>query len=167
MFASLYAKLIGLGLVAIALTGLFVYGQKVETRARDAEIARDVAQQLADRLGTELETEKKNIKTVTVFVDKIRVIREKALTITKEIPIYVTQTANAACTIPDGFVWLHNDAAEGRAVPPERTGDFDASTSGASLTSVTETVTDNYRICRENSEQLKSLQDTLAPLLVK
>ncbi len=86
-------------------------------------------------------------------------------TIVKKVPVYVTKQADAHCTIPLGFVRLHDAAAGGVPVLSDTSGqshgtpgDPDAA-SGHSLSDVAETVTDNYGACRQIAEQLVDLQD--------
>nr|MDN0209913.1 hypothetical protein [Xanthomonas arboricola pv. corylina] len=77
---------------------------------------------------------------------------------TREIPIYVTQKADAACAIPAGFVRLHDAAASGNPAGPA-TGDPDAPAIGITLSAVAGTITDNYTSCHATAEQLSALQD--------
>jgi hypothetical protein len=95
-------------------------------------------------------------KVVTEYVDRIKVVREKGDTITKEVPVYVPVQADAACRINRGFVRLHDAAATNEL--PEPATDVDAPAPGIALSTVAATVADNYRICHENAEQLKALQ---------
>lgn len=97
------------------------------------------------------------VKVVTRYVDRVRVVREKGQTIVKEVPVYVPVEADAACSVNRGFVRVHDAAAAGDVPEPAR--DADAAASGVALSAVAETVADNYRICRENAEQLRALQE--------
>ena len=97
------------------------------------------------------------VKVVTRYVDRVRVVREKGQTIVKEVPVYVPVQADAACSVNRGFVRLHDAATAGDL--PKPAGDADAAASGVALSAVAGTVADNYRICRENAEQLTALQD--------
>ena len=45
------------------------------------------------------------------YLPKVEYIREKAREIVKEVPVYVTVEDDTKCTIPDGFIWLHDIAA--------------------------------------------------------
>ena len=96
------------------------------------------------------------VKVVTQYVDRVRVVREKGDTIIKEVPIYVPDQADAACTINRGFVRLHDAAAAGEVPEPAR--DADAAAAGIALSAVAETVAGNYQSCHENAEQLRAVQ---------
>ena len=98
------------------------------------------------------------VNVVTQYVDRVRVVREKGGTIIKEVPAYVPVKADDACAINRGFVWLHDAAATGGALP-EPVGDIDATTPGIALSTVAETVAANYNACHENAEQLIALQN--------
>lgn len=98
-----------------------------------------------------------NIKVVTVYVDKIKVVHDKGATIKQEVVVYVPQAADADCTINAGFVRLH-DAAAGNTIPgPSRVAD--AAPSGVALSTVAATLIDNYTACHENAEQLIAWQE--------
>ncbi|MBN4688707.1 hypothetical protein, partial [Escherichia coli] len=71
-------------------------------------------------------------RVVTRFVDRVRVVRERGATITKEIPVYVTARADARCDVPAGFVRVH-DAAAANLPLGEPAGDPDAPAPGITL----------------------------------
>ena len=96
------------------------------------------------------------VKVVTEYVDRVRIVREKADTIVKEVPVYVPVQADTACTINRGFVRLHDAAAAGELPEPAR--DADAASAGIALSAVAGTVAANYQTCHENAEQLRALQ---------
>ena len=149
------AALIGVLLFATAALALWVtdsYTTAVD-RAEKAETA-------ASELRTQLKNAKGATVTVTQYVDRERVIRLKGDTIIKEVPRYVPVQADAACVVPRGFVRLHDAAAAG-AVPDSDPGDADAAPSGVALSAVASTVAGNYTDSLANSEQLKTLQQTL------
>lgn len=90
----------------------------------------------------------------TDAVEKIRIVTR---TITKEVPVYVTQNDDHACSINVGFVRLHDAAAIGELPPsPSLT---DGKASGIALSTVSATVVDNYGTCQETRQQLIDLQD--------
>lgn len=96
------------------------------------------------------------VKLVTQYVDRVKVVRETGATIIKEVPIYVNQDADAACSINRGFVRLHDSAAALRV--PEPAGATDAAPAGIALSTVAATVADNYERCHKNAAQLEALQ---------
>lgn len=77
-------------------------------------------------------------------------------TIVKEVPVYVTPEADAACVLHRGFVRLHDAAAANQV--PDAPGTTDAAPAGIALSTAAGTITDNYERCHENAEQLTALQ---------
>ena len=121
-----------------------------EARATSAEqIAHDAQGQLAAAMASE--------RVVTQYVDHVQVIRERGATITREIPVYVTAQADAACPVPAGFARVH-DAAAANGLPGPAAA-ADAQPSGLALSTVASTVVDNYTRCHATATQLIALQD--------
>ncbi len=50
-------------------------------------------------------------KVVVEYVDRIVKVYQAGATITKEVPIYVSQAADSACVVPAGFVRVHDAGA--------------------------------------------------------
>ncbi len=111
-----------------------------------------------------LELARSETKVVTKYVDRVQIVRERGATITKEVPIYVTAKADAACSVPVGFVRVHDAAALGTDLAGAA-GDPDAPAPGVALSAVADTVAGNYTTCHANAEQLIALQDYLSKLL--
>lgn len=145
-------------LLLVCAIGGFVWWQ--EDRVSDAEERATKAEDDARSLSQQLNQAKSGVRVVTKYVDRVKIVREVGKTITKEIPVYVTAEADDRCTVPSGFVSVHNAAAENvpLAVPA---GDPDAPAAGIALSDVAETVSGNYGTCHENAEQLIGLQDWL------
>ncbi|MBU9512566.1 hypothetical protein [Burkholderia multivorans] len=115
------------------------------------DLARDVRERTAER-----DAARRDVKIVTQYVDRVRVVREKGDTIIKEVPVYVDREADRACVVPLGFVRVHDAAAAN--VPVGDPGSTDAAAAGVALSAVAATVADNYTTCHENAEQLIALQ---------
>lgn len=96
-------------------------------------------------------------RVVTEYVEKIVTVYKQGATIVKEIPVYVSKAADAACVVPAGFVRVHDASAANVPVSGGPLGTDDGP-SGIALSTVAGTVADNYTICRANAEQLKALQ---------
>ncbi|NBF12152.1 hypothetical protein [Pseudomonas sp. Fl4BN1] len=96
-------------------------------------------------------------KVVVEYVDRIVKVYQAGATLTKEVPIYVSKTADDACVVPDGFVRVHD---AGAANLPVAGGPSvaDGTASGLALSTVAASVVDNYSECHANAEQLKALQ---------
>ncbi|MGD7095893.1 hypothetical protein [Ralstonia solanacearum] len=120
----------------------------------------DKAEATASSLREQLKNAQGATVTVTQYVDRERVIREKGDTIVKEIPRYVPMQADAACVVPRGFVRMHDTAAAG-SLPDSDSGSLDAAPSGVALSAVAGTVAGNYTDSLANSEQLSTLQQVL------
>ena len=150
-------RVIALIIVLVLLAAIGYGAVWQEHRINVAQQERDDAQaQLRDARAI-ADSAKITTQVVTQYVDRVRVVREVGTTITKEVPVYVTAKADAACAVPVGFVRLHDAAAEGR-VPEPAAGDPDAPAPGLALSAVADTVADNYTTCHANAEQLIALQ---------
>jgi len=95
---------------------------------------------------------------VTKYVDRVQVVRERGATLIKEIPVYVTPIADAACVVPAGFVRVHDAAAKGKPLDGSA-GDADAASSAVALSAVAEVTAANYGTCHEAAAQVIGLQD--------
>lgn len=82
--------------------------------------------------------------------------REIFITLRKEVPIYVTPTADSRCSVPRGFVLFHDAAAASRpaADPAAAGGSLDAP-SGVALSAVAATVGENYAACHDAIAEVK------------
>ncbi|MDN4572673.1 hypothetical protein DBB29_03000 [Pandoraea cepalis] len=150
--AKILATLLTLAAIALALT-------VQQLRVNDAEARATAAESKAAQLGADLSDARANTKVVTQYVDRLREIRVKGDTIIQKVPVYVTKEADAACTVPVGFVRLHDAAAAN--LQPGDPGDADAGDSGVALSAVAETVADNYTTCHAVVAQLDALKAKL------
>lgn len=136
--------LIGLAVFALVL-GLYAAGRHDGTRAEQrAEAARAAAAAKA--------VARREVRAQTITdqaagaLTKTRVeIQYRTRTLIQEVPIYVTPQADRDCTVPVGFVRLHDAAASGDppGLPGPAGGPVDAA-SGVALSAVAETVVANY-----------------------
>jgi len=149
----LIALIIVLALLAAIGYGAVWQQHRVTIAQSDAAHARAER----DQALASASSEKITTKVVTQYVDRVQVVREVGATITKEVPVYVTAKADAACPVPVGFVRLHDAAAQGH-VPEPTAGDPDAPAPGLALSTVADTVAGNYSSCHETAEQLIGLQ---------
>lgn len=146
--------LLGLALLG-ALAGYYLI---TEHRIAAAEARATSAEATAGGLRSELATAKATERVITRYVDRVQVITKQGATITREVPVYVTPQADAACVVPAGFVRLHDAAAAAEPVPSPA-GAADARPSGVALSAVAGTVADNYTTCQATAAQLIALQD--------
>ena len=77
--------------------------------------------------------------------------------IEKEVVRYVTKTEHPACTLPTGWVRLHDAAATGQV--PSAPGESDGQASGATADDALGVVTRNYETCHATRQQLIYLQN--------
>ncbi|MEB2231429.1 hypothetical protein VDS41_07975 [Xanthomonas campestris pv. campestris] len=139
----------------VALVGGCVWQER---RVSDAQKQRKQALDAKAAAIAERDSAKASTTFVTQYVDRVQIVREAGATITREIPIYVTQKADAACAIPAGFVRLHDAAATGSPAGSP-TGDPDAPATGITLSGIAGTVASNYTSCHATAAQLSALQD--------
>jgi prepilin signal peptidase PulO-like enzyme (type II secretory pathway) len=131
---------------------VFQLGQQHERQEWELKVA-----QLNEQIA-KLETESQKVTTqvVTEYVDRVKIVKEKADAIIVKVPVYVNQSADNSCTINNGFVVLHDAAAKNKV--PETPRDSHAGASGVKLSTVASTVAGNYGTCHEIRQQLESLQ---------
>lgn len=84
----------------------------------------------------------------------------KVRVVIKEVKTYVTEKADAGCTVTAGAVWLYNLPLGGElaGVPGDRPADVDAP-SGVALSGFVATAADNNVECVERGRLLKEWQD--------
>lgn len=146
-------RLLAIAALAIALLGFgWVKGAAYVQSEWDAAISNQNQQAVVVKQRQAEAT----VKVITKYVDRVKIVREAGATIIKEVPVYVSPEADAACVLSRGFVRLHDAAAAGVVSDPA--GGSDASPAGIALSTVAGTVADNYQRCHENAEQLIALQ---------
>lgn len=137
--------------VGALLSGAYFKGYDKAEDKYLAEIAEFNAQKivLEARLQTALSEVK--VEVVTEYVDRVKVVKEKEYVYRDKIV-----TVPSKCELSDGWVRLHDASARGSDAG---TTDFtDETPSGIRDTQALGTVIENYSICHQNAEQLKSLQ---------
>lgn len=114
----------------------------------------------ADRveaLATRAEQARAASEYVVVYTQRAAEIREVTRTVIKEIPVYVTPEADAACAVPPGFVRVHDAAVLG--VPTDHPSvEPDGAAGSPALSAVAATVVHNYGTCNDIRERLIALQ---------
>lgn len=100
-----------------------------------------------------------DVKIVTQYVDRVRVIHDTTQTLQREIPAYVTPATDRAFPLPRGFVRLHDAAAAGGLPGPARAADATASDVTASRAA--DVIAANYGTCLAIREQLNAVLDRL------
>jgi hypothetical protein len=100
-----------------------------------------------------------DVKIVTQYVDRVRVIHDTTQTLQRETPIYVTPSTDRAFPLPVGFVRLHDAAATGGLPGPAR--DTDATSSDVTASQAAGVIAANYGTCLDIREQLNAVLDRL------
>jgi hypothetical protein len=143
-----------LGLL-LFLYSIYYLGQQSIQKKWDIEKAEQTAQvEIVEKI-----VEKEVIK----YVDKIKIVKEKGDVIIQKVPEFITVESNANCTIPNGFVRLHDAGVQN--TNPGEPRETDGAASGIALTAVTETVVQNYTTCNGFREHILSLQNALNLIL--
>lgn len=147
-------KILGAVAIAAALLacGYWRGAQSVRVEWASAKLQ----QQLADSF-VATENAEKSVEIVTQYVDRVKVIHEKGVTIIKEVPVYVPSDS---CALPGGFRVLHDAAATDSLPDPSRVADAPA----VDAQTATATVVDNYTTCNAIREQLIALQTWAATI---
>lgn len=94
---------------------------------------------------------------VTKYITVAAETKAKTIIRIKEVPIHVSEKADAACIVPVGFVRVFNDAAHG-PVPGPAAGTDDTA-SGVALSEVAKASVENNGEYDKLANQLKALQD--------
>lgn len=144
-------------LAALLLAALVMI---VWQRHHTADLSSRLASAQADTVAAlfDASTARLDVKTITQYVDRVRVIHDTTHVLQREIPSYVTPATDRAFPLPVGFVRLHDAAASGVSELPAA-GPADATASDITPSTAAGIITDNYGTCHETAAQLSALQD--------
>lgn len=152
-FVSTYRLPIQVASIIIFAFGVFMEGGISNQEKWEAKVAE-----------VKLEIEKKNtasaevsVKIVTKYIDRVTVVKENGDVIKNAVPKFISETDDAKCAVPNGFVVLHDSASRNEI--PDTTRGANEGTSPIKISEVGTTIVDNYTTYHQVSEQLKSLQD--------
>ena len=144
-------KLIGAILFVIAVFFSGVHYANLKHDREDFNELKDKIKEVA-----ELQTKVNDIETAYLHV------ASQLGTNNKETIRYVTKVitkeADAKCSIPSGFVRLHDNSVRGLVTSPELA---DGNATEVKLSEVGATVADNYFICNKEIEKLIKLQEVI------
>ena len=151
--------LAGIIALVMAVGGSYIYGH--HAGEKNVQAKWDAAKKAQEAAVVSIEAKQDVVTTqvVTKYVDRVQTVQGATKTIIKKVPTYVTVKDDAACTIPNGFVSLHNAAAEDSMQLPASSGTVNGQASAVKLSDVETTVAGNYGICHATAEQLIALQD--------
>lgn len=159
MLPKLEIYAIGLAVLIIIGIGIFAWGWHVGTDHVQAKWDADKVAMKAIVATVEAKQAQVSTQVVTKYVDRVQTIQGATKTIIQKVKEYVPVKADAACPIPNGFVRLHDAAAEDSMQLPASSVSADGQASVVKLSDVASTVAGNYGICHANAEQLTELQD--------
>ena len=146
-FAGPYKILVSPFALVIILFGIFYEGNYYGTkdyRARIAEMETRVDE-------VKVESEKVNTVIQTKYVDRVKIVKEKAEENVKIIEKIVTQYDNK-CELSNAAIVLHNSASQNTVSPSA--GNSVEGTSNVKISDVLRAVTDNYSTYYQTREQV-------------
>lgn len=154
---SVLLKPLALLLAALLIAALAVIGWQ---RHHSADLTSRLADAQAKQFAAQFEASavRLDVKVITHYVDRVRVIHDTTQTLQREIPTYVTPATDRAFPLPWGFVRLHDAAASGVSALPAA-GLADATASDVAASTAASVIVSNYGRCHETAAQLSALQD--------
>jgi len=143
---------------ALAILVLVISAALVGAQYNERSWAIRVAEQQAEIARLQAASAEITAKVVTRYIDRTRVVKENSDAVIREIPVYITPEADAACTITAAAVLLH-DAAAANQVPDAARLAHAGAASNITLSRLLDTTVTNYGTFYEVREQLRALQD--------
>ncbi|MBX9900797.1 MAG: hypothetical protein K2Y28_08445 [Burkholderiaceae bacterium] len=137
--------------VVFACVSVFLLGQLHGERIAGEKHIEYVSAQAAQSVKIVKAQAKVVVETQVKYVDRIKKIYIKGEIIEKQVPIYVTQSDNAACVVNTGFVRVHDAAWTNTIAGPA--ADTDREPVAVSLAEVAETEAHNATSCHAWREQ--------------
>jgi hypothetical protein len=143
-----YAGGVLLALVVGAVVGAYFYGKHTVQEKWDREIAS------AKGAAKDIKAGQNSVSTTikTVYVDRIKVVKEKGDVIYKQVPVLIPADS---CPLPGGFRILH-DAAATNSIPGTAEGTDAAE---VPVRDAASTIVSNYTTCNSAIVNLYSLRD--------
>ncbi len=143
--------------VAVAISGSI--GDSKGAASRNPEIVElQAAIEASKKIAAEWEATAaaKAAKVVTVYKDRVKVIREEVPGDTQIIEVI---KRDSTCLAPPAFRVLHDRAASGGPAVENPAG---TDAAAVPIEDIAATVAENYRIARENAARLEALQALVA-----
>lgn len=128
---------------------------QIEQRAEQAK-------QVDSTLQTREKNENESNQNAQTVIKQVETIRWKTRNVVRQVPVYITPVADRGCVINSGFVRLHNLSASGLPDDPNTSSQPDDAASGVALSTVGETVVENYGSCRAEMIRFEGLQNWVA-----
>ena len=167
MFGFSFFQLAAVGLLVLILSSGGAYiagyerGRGIAILEQQAVNAKAIAKAAEDARALGIAEGNITFTAGQNFAEAQTKIVTRTITRIREIPVYVTPKADAACAVPVGFIRLHDDAANDHqgATIPDAAGESLDSTSDAKLSEVSAAIVSNYGTYYQIREQLISLQN--------
>lgn len=141
-----YGILIRLGLVVVAVVGWSAFWWVKGDQHGTEKLTSYIAKEQVNVIKTIQYQNSVTQQFVTEYVDRVKIIKEKGDEVIRAVPNYIMVESEGGCTIPNGFVVLHNAAAgNGITGTPDES---DRTASAFTLTDIALTVAENYESCR-------------------
>lgn len=131
---------------------------KSEREHREAEYA---AQELRDKASNYQAAEQLKVTArLRAIAAENKEEAERLALLLKEVPKYVTNKADARCTVTSGFERVYNSAATGSAlgIPGSGTMDVDEET-GIKISEIAAITVENFAECRERGKVIEAWQE--------
>jgi len=123
-FLKPYATPVKLASIAVLCLGIYLYGGYT-TEITWREKVKDLQVELDKR---SIKSDAATKEVVIKYVERVKVIKEKAHANVKEVTKYITKEVDANCSIPDDIRLLHSRAS-GNEIPESAGRSNDASSS--------------------------------------
>lgn len=148
-----YQLLIKFTSAGILAFGLFMVGaisNEDSWQLKIAELKTEIAKK-------ELAAAEVTHEVITQYVDRVKIVEGKTHEIIKKVPVYITKESDDKCIVNNGFVSLHDYAAKNEL--SDSTGNINEGASNVKLSTIADTISQNYGTYYQVVEQLKSLQE--------
>ena len=162
---KLIALLAGITVTGVLVAGAAWKGYRMGAAHVQAQWDTQMAELAAAHEREVARLEKVSREVVVKYIPKVEYVRGKTVTLTKEVPVYVTAENDAACDVPPAFERLHDYATGEDNLSADHTAGGVDDAAGAVeaaalvLSDVGRAVVGNYGACRETAARLTALQD--------
>ena len=148
-----YQLLIKFTSAGILAFGLFMVGaisNEDSWQLKIAELKTEIAKK-------ELAAAEVTHEVITQYVDRVKIVEGKTHEIIKKVPVYITKESDDKCIVNNGFVSLHDYAAKNEL--SDSTENINEGASNVKLSTIADTISQNYGTYYQVVEQLQSLQE--------
>lgn len=148
-----YRILIGVAFVGIVFSGGFATAWHIKSLSEQAALAKAAT----DALHIEQVQDARTLDISIETANQLTTLQTITIALIQKVTTYVSAQADAACTVPVGFVRLYN-AASSMSALPDAAGVSDDAASGVALSSVADITVRAFGICNTEIDRLRELQ---------